>query len=121
MKKTTKAIALVAIVIMCLVVLTGCAKKVEGKYTLVSANMGGISIEGDALADTGLEGMCMEFSKDNTVTLSGEDDDESEKATYEVNGDEIKITAEGESMTGKIDGNKITLEMDGVSMVFEKK
>ena len=45
---------------------------------------------------------------------------QSVEGTWEQNGSDVTLTAEGTPITGKLDGNTITIEQGGTKMVFEK-
>lgn len=122
MKNTIKVLALLMILAICLLTLTGCATKLDGKYTLVSMSSGEETIDASMYEALGLsfDDCFIEFKKDGTCKMSmfGE----SMEGTYEAeNKKTITITINDEPGSGTIDGKKITITEDETSMVFEKK
>ena len=120
MKKVVSISAVILLIAVCLIVLTGCgATKMEGKYELVAVNADGVSMEGEGLAAAGLAGMYFEFTSDTDFKMGFMG--ESEEGKYTVDGDKITLTINEEDVTGTIDGKKFTIEQDGAKMTFEKK
>ena len=60
----------------------------------------------------------MNMSEDGTFQLVAMT--QSVEGTWEQNGSDVTLTAEGTPITGKLDGNTITIEQGGTKMVFEK-
>lgn len=116
---------LTLILVACCSVLTACSL-VEGTYKFESLSFeeGGVSINVEAgeefLGETISEDfMVIEIGKDGkcTVTMDGD----SIEATWEKDGDVIKITIDGDTAEFKIDGNKLIFEMSGVKYTLKKQ
>ena len=120
MKKVALISAIVLLIAVCLVALTGCgAIKMEGKYGLISAKMEGVVIEGEGLKTAGLDAMFIEFVNDATFKMGVMG--ETTEGTYTVDGNTLTMTVDGESVEATIDGKQIVMEQEGASMTFEKQ
>jgi hypothetical protein len=122
---------LVALILtLSLALIAGCSSggtsssALSGKYTIVSMEQDGEEmLEMFRMIGVNPDGIYIEFSGENKfsmmMTFMGEE--EATTGTYEVNGKNIILSADGDDIPGTIDGNKITMEQDGTKMIFEKK
>ena len=113
--------AMVVLLVLALTIFSACANNnsLSGKYILISASMGGVSLDQEALSKFGLDNSYLEFRDNGKMIASIKND--TQDGTYKVDGKTITFTAENDSITGTIDGNKITISISGSTMVFEKK
>ena len=130
-----KLIALLLVLMLGITILAGCGgnASLSGKYVLKSMVSDGETIDmaeymqefkelyeelGEEFKESDFESY-LEFSGSNvTVSLVGM----AGKGTYKLDGKNIEITADGETLKGTIDGNKITLDYgEGSLMTYEKK
>ena len=132
------SIALVLIVVATL--FAACGKKApEGKYVVKTVNgktleeylkdsfkeeLGGEDVEiKDILElldiDSLEDFMYFEFKSDGTVKFVSPDGEDSAK--WEMDGDKIKITADGETEEMTMSGSDLVFKLDGDEYVFTKK
>lgn len=117
MKRTMKILMstlLVVCLLACLVACGGSSKGPSGKYTLVSMDADGMSMDAEMLKSLGLE-ITIEFNSDGTGTL----DMAGESESFEWKDNKITSSNGGE-MTFVLDGNTLTISEDEGTMVFEK-
>ena len=116
MKRTMKIMLsalLIVSLLACLVACGGSGKGPSGKYTLVSMESDGMTIEGDTLKSLGME-VTIEFNADGTGTIDFMG--ESEDFTWK----DGKMISDGEELPFTFSGDTVTIEQDGAKMVFEK-
>jgi len=92
-----------------------------GKYCIVSMETKGETVNAADLAeqDMDISAIYLEFSG-SKVTLYAFG--ETIEGTYKVNGKNIEITTDDDTVKGTLDGNRITIEFsEGEVMVVEKK
>lgn len=115
MKKTMKIMLSALLIVSLLACLVACggSKGPSGKYTLVSMESDGMTIEGDTLKSLGME-VTIEFNDDGTGTVDfmGEAEDFTWK--------DGKMISDGEELPFTFSGDTVTIEQDGAKMVFEK-
>ena len=125
--KNIKRIAAIILVLAMAFVLTACGgSKLNGAWTATSGTaldallgeMGGAD-----LTELGLE-IVFDFQDDDVfvVSMSMMGVSESMTGTWEVDGDFVTMTIEGDPLTGEFDvnGDELTLTFEDGTIVFEK-
>jgi ABC-type glycerol-3-phosphate transport system substrate-binding protein len=117
MKMKILAILLAAVL---LAALGGCGNgsSLSGKYTLTDLVVDDESYFTEEMMEA-YSGTYMEFLSGGkmTYTMYGE----TAEGTFQLDGDAITVTVDGESLSGKVESGKITLNSpDGTSMIYEK-
>ena len=118
-----KLLALLLVLMISTVILTACggdSDGLSGRYNVVAVTEGGETMTADQFVEFGLDldEFYLEFIDNSNVRfmIFGE----VEEGTYQLTGNSVAITIDGETERAVIDGNKITLAADGTEMVFEK-
>ena len=126
--KNIKRIAAVMLVLVMALALTACGKaKLDGAWTIT----GGTFIDGlvgemgiEDLASVGLE-IVFEFKDDGVfaVGMNMYGVSEVSEGTWEVDGDKVTMTVEGDPLeaTFEVKGDKLTLTTEEGTIVFDKK
>ncbi len=123
--KNIKRIAAVLLVLVMAMALTGCGKaKLNGTW-LVTGGTAMDSITGGIdLAELGME-MAFAFNDGGKldITLSFMGESETMNGTWEVDGDNITMTMDGDPLAGtfEIDGDKCTMTFSDGTLEFTKK
>lgn len=117
-----KVAAVVALVLVLSIMLTGCSS-VKGKWTLDRAEAMGMTLNGDALKSAFGSEVTLEFKSGGVVVGNLEGGSDSSKGTYKVKGKEVDITFEDETVTAQIDGKELVIKepSSGATMYFVKK
>ena len=120
MKKTSKILmflAIAALLMSMLVVLTGCGEKVAGKYELIEMSSKSETFGKDQIEELKNLGFTytLELREDGTgvMTIAGEN--------TEFKYDDKNIIVEGVSTPYTFENNKLTVSENDEKMVFEKK
>lgn len=133
MKKNvwTKMLSL-ALVLVCVLGLAACggnggSSKAAGTYTLQTIEMSGLSMDVAQLAETaGISTdeykVVLDLKSDGSFTLDAAalEDNMSMEGTWEESGSDIKLTAEGETITATLADGVITFAEEGITMTFKK-
>ena len=133
MKKNVWAKVLsLAVALVCVLGLAACGgnggtSKAAGTYRLQTLDMGGLSMDVAQLAETaGISEdeikIVLDLKSDGSFTLDAAalEDNLSMEGTWEENGSEIKLTAEGQTTTATLADGVITFAEEGVTMTFKK-
>lgn len=109
-----KKVLAIALCFIMLLSLAACGSSLSGtEWELVEASYGSMEVPiDDSFGDCYISFDGDEF----TMELMGE----SVTGTYEVDDDEIDLTAEGDTITAELDGDQIIIDVDGIALVFEK-
>ena len=118
-----------------LFVFTACGNKItmEGTWGLTAMEINGedyLATMAELATSMGEEFdpasiMNYEFLKDGTMKMTSYGDEEAETGTYTLNGKELTISSDGESIKGIVEGNTLVIEEIGEDMsgkmTFTKK
>lgn len=123
--KNIKRIAAVLLVLTMAFMLTACGKdSVKGSWMITGGTAMDSITGGMDLAELGME-MVFNFNDNNAllVTLSFMGESESMNGTWEVDGDNITMTLDGDPLTctWEINGDTLTLTATDGTLIFTKK
>ena len=133
MKKNvwTKMLSL-ALALVCVVGLVACGgngggSASAGTYKLQTMEMSGLTMDVAQLAETaGVSEdefkVVLDLKSDGSFSLDAAsmDDSMSMEGTWEESGSEIKLTAEGQTLTATLADGVITIADSGITMTFKK-
>ncbi|MDL2218163.1 hypothetical protein LJC27_05840, partial [Christensenellaceae bacterium OttesenSCG-928-M15] len=122
-----KMVALLSVLMVCAMVFAACggtAASAEGKYVIsaMKESSTGMEITGDLLAtmlggDT--EAIYIELKSGNNFVMVIPD--EKGEGTYELSGETLKLTVDGDTQECTLKDNVISMSMSTATMEFTKK
>ena len=121
-----KVFTLFACVIMMISLVSCGGDLVQGSWKLSKGYVGEVEVTQAQLQQAGVGGTCFTF-KNGKVQISMETSDEVSEGTYQLEGNSITITSDGEaeSFVGTVEGNELTISYEEagqvLKMVFEKQ
>jgi len=96
----------------------------EGRYVLTSLTIDGED-QLEILEELGMDfsNVYLEFTGDGNFSMvfDAMGVDETTTGTYELDGNNISMTSEGETLEGQLDGDVITISDEESTMTFEKR
>ena len=118
-----KIIATIFMITTLMILCVGCGKDVSGTYKISSFGGQSVADLQKTYDEMGInqniaDMMTIELKSDGTFTMKL--DTETENGTYEVDGEKISLTVDGDTQEGTIKGDTLTIGSGNDEMVFKK-